>query len=81
VLLRQAVAELTVDQYKGDPASLARTVGPTMIGTALDNDVAGSNRGFADIHDECQLALEHDSIVDGLGAVHEGVARACAGVR
>jgi hypothetical protein len=80
-VLRQAVGELAIDQYEGNPTRLTRTVGPAVIRTALDDNVARSNGGLANVHDEGQVALSHDSIVDGFGAVHEGVARACSGVR
>ena len=72
---------MAIDQYEGDPTRFTRTIGPTVIRTALNDNVARSNSGLANIHDEGQFALQHDSIVDGLGAVHEGVARAFAGVR
>src|SRR5690606_34218520 len=43
----QSLFELAVDENEGDPAVAVRAVGPTMIGAALDDDVARTNGRLA----------------------------------
>ena len=45
-------------------------VRPGVVGAALHDDVAGTQRHLGVVQDEGDLALEHDAVVDGRGAVH-----------
>src|SRR5690606_17832504 len=67
-----------VDEDEGDAAVASGTVGPAMVGAALDHDVTGPHHRFADVHYQREFALQHDAIVDGLGAMHEGMAARAA---
>ena len=45
-----------------------------MCGRALHADVAAAHRaGLAGVKRQFELALEHDAVVDGHGAVHGGL--------
>src|SRR6478672_7562276 len=72
--LGQPVFELAVDQDEGDPAIAVGAVRPAMIGAALDDDVAGADNGLALVHDQHDLAVEDDAVIDRFGAMHIGVA-------
>jgi hypothetical protein len=71
----KAGRELSIDQNKRDPAVAAGSVGPTLIGAALDHDVTRLHRGLIIIEDQGHLALQHNPIVDAFGAMHERMAR------
>ena len=60
-----------VDQHKCHAAGIARTVRPGMVRPVLDHDIAGPDNGFSPIEHQRYLAFQHDSVVDGLRAVHE----------
>src|SRR5690606_7692964 len=77
----EILVELTVDQNERDAARLAGAVRPAVIRAALDHDVAGAADGLAFVENQRDLAFEDDPVVDRLGAVHERVPRAAAGVR
>jgi hypothetical protein len=59
-----------VDQHEGHAGALVAAIGPGMIGAALDHDVARLHLHRRIVHIHLDLALEHDDIVDRLGAVH-----------
>ena len=75
----QAITALR--ERKGAPLKVAAigvgSVCPAMIGPALDDDVAGAADGLALVHDQNDLAFEHDAIIDRLRAVHQRVPGAC----
>src|SRR5690606_9825551 len=77
----EVVVELAVDQNERDAARLAGAVRPAVIRAALDHDVAGAADGFALVQNQRDFPFEDDAVVDRLGAVHEGVPRAAAGLR
>src|SRR5277367_3798175 len=76
----QAVREFPVDQDKSDSAITSRAIGPTVIGTPLNHDVARASGGLAVIYQQSDFALEHDPVVDRLGAMHERMTGVAAAV-
>src|SRR5690606_16203647 len=75
----ELLVELAVDQNERDAARFAGPVCPAVIRAALDDDVAGTGDGLALVENQRDLPVEHDAVVDRLGAVHEGVPRAAPG--
>src|SRR5258707_4374176 len=59
-----------VDQHKGDAGAPVAAIGPGVVGAALDHDVARLHLHRRIVHVHLDLALEHDDVIDGLGAVH-----------
>src|SRR5262249_43800569 len=61
---------LGIDQHEGGARHLLAAVDPGVIGAALDHHVAGLELHGRVIHVHVELALHHDHVVDGLGAMH-----------
>src|SRR5262249_43903168 len=59
-----------VDQHEADAGAFVAAVGPTVIGPALNHDVARLHFHGRTVHVHLDLAFEHDNVVDGLRAVH-----------
>src|SRR5215467_5305206 len=59
-----------VDQHEDDAGAPVAAIGPGVVGAALDHDVAGLHLHRRIVHVHLDLALEHDDVIDGLGAVH-----------
>jgi hypothetical protein len=71
--LRQPVRELSVDQDEDHLGGLVAAVLPAMAGAALDDHVAGVQRGLgAVVEDQDHLAGDDDAVVDRFGPVHGG---------
>src|SRR6516162_10573201 len=59
-----------VDQHERDAGAPVAAIGPGVVGAALDHDVASLHLHRRTVHVHLDLALEHDDVIDGLGAVH-----------
>jgi len=75
VVVRNVVAgslaqRLGIDQNESDAGAFVAAIGPGVIGTALDHDVALPQLHRRIVHVHLDLAFDHDDVVDGLGAVH-----------
>src|SRR6266478_645914 len=64
---------LGVDQDEGNPAILVATVGPGMIGAALNQDVARPHQGLPLVEHGPDLSLEHDGVIDRAGLMEHGM--------
>ena len=67
---REVGRELAVDQDERHLGDRVAAVGPGVVGAALDDHVAGVQGHLGVVEDQRDLALEHDAVVDRLGAVH-----------
>jgi hypothetical protein len=47
-------------------------IGPRVVGAALNHDVAGFQLHRRVVHVHLDIAVEHDCVVDRLGAMHGG---------
>jgi hypothetical protein len=52
-----------------------------MIGPALNHDVTRLHYDLPIIHEQCDLSLQNDAVVNRLSAVHVGMTRTGARVR
>ena len=70
---RRGLGVLTVDQDERDAAHLIGAIGPAVVGAALDDDIALAHRRLALVHQQVDLARQHDPEVDRLGAMEHAV--------
>ena len=72
-LLAHLQQRLRVDEHEGDGAGGVGAIAPSVVGAALDQDVASFQQGLALIHQRINLAGEHDRVIDGIGLVKAGM--------
>src|ERR1700730_10726424 len=66
-------SKFAIYEDEGNAAVLAGTIRPSMIGTALDDNVASFHQRFSGVDNQRNFALKNDSVIHGLGAMHERV--------
>src|SRR6516225_896704 len=59
------------DQHEGDATGDLAVVHPRMIGALLNQNIASLEMDFAVVEQHVDLSLQHDRVVDALGAMHE----------
>src|SRR5262245_31686596 len=72
--IRTGALTLPIHQHEGDAGRLVGAVRPGVVGTALDEHVAGLQQRLALVHHRPDLALEDDRVVDRVGGVHARMA-------
>lgn len=68
-----------VNQNEQHPARPFTPIGPSMVGPALDHDAARSDLHLLVVQHQNDLTVDHDPVVDGLGAVHQRMLCPCPG--
>jgi hypothetical protein len=61
---------LGIEQHDGKPRRLLAAIDPSVVGAALNHDIAGPQLYGGLVHVHLDLARQHDDVVDGLGAMH-----------
>ena len=62
-----------IDHREGHAADLVRIVDPRMIGALLHHNVTGLQMQLGVVKQNVDFTLQHDAVVDGIGAMHERV--------
>lgn len=58
------------NQHKGNTSRFTGAVGPGMVGSTLNQNIARSQHGLFFIHDGSQLSFQHERVVHGVRAMH-----------
>src|SRR6202011_2971686 len=69
----QTISKFAIYEDEGNAAVLSGTIRPSMIGTALDDNVASFHQRFSGVHNQRNFALKNDSVIHGLSAMHKRV--------
>jgi hypothetical protein len=64
--LRNVGIPSTVDQNKRDPTGFRAAIDPTMVGSALDTDIAWKERRLAIVNQQGNLTVQDDSVINSL---------------
>src|SRR5579883_2411925 len=71
--LRPSGWHFGINQNEGDPARLGAVVDPGVIGALLHQYIAGFDVDLAVVEQHVDLAVEHDRVIDRLGAMGIGM--------